>query len=678
MVITFNVSSYGATFGTGLSTGTRTANKTALRDCFAAAEAAAAGGAEVEVVIDSAGTLECYVDPATDAVAMDIGGTRTMIARIAPVGAMTVRGLSTASQIAFFPDGPTFDYTMLYVDEFSAPRNVTFKDLTAVGPATFGVDDPTGDYVRHAVQHQGATTPGSHARSTLTFDNFATSGMFHAAVNSNSGDIDVVAQNGCSIVALFATMSIFNQGNNLKRFHFLDSYSKHTYTATNQGVGLYIHPNISTRIQDSTADSGTRYAVYFNGGPSLPVPEYCEILDVTKTGNGDFIQSNKTTTTVVRGCTSSVGDGHAQCSVLGPVDIGPGLGHLGASFLKNTFTGGEIAAVAGDGFSSLMHVHGNTIIGIAEGIGSSVYGPNMIVEDNEFDLNDAQWAATAGGIPGDGDEVLIQNNTLDGTFKGLLACFDTHGTITVRDNIIAPTGVGRAIYGIGTGTVTPTLDLLLEGNVFPDNAIMLLTFPDGLVRGSDNTVRESFPIDFASDPPSVHAIVNKEGADPTPRASAGSVSLHAGYSAASITGVAAISNLYIANNADQNGAFLGNYALTFVSACSTTSAGNINPTTTAARAPGSTGYFAWNQDTLKWDEYTPSTAPDTTRAILTDTLAISDGASGKPLLIARTVRPNFGVGVAAPVGSLCTCTADGTLWMKTGAAANAWTQMATV
>jgi hypothetical protein len=597
-MITFNVSSYGATFGTGLNMATRTANKTALRNCCAAAEAAAAGGAEVEAVVNTTGSLEVYLDPATDILAPDAGVALPMLALLKPVGPMTVRGLGRTTRVVMFPDGPTFDYFGLCVDEVSGTRNVTIKDMAFIGPATFGPDDIFGNYNRHPIHHQGSSTPGHHARSLLTIDNVEVSGYYHGAIVSNSGDIDVAVTNSF-LQAQTTVLGCFNQDGCDKTLLVQFCEGGHIYPGPdNHGAGIYVHPNISTNILDNDLYQAVRYCVYFNGNPEFPTPAYCNVLRNTISGGGSFLQSNAAITTVVTGNVSTVPYATAQIIALGPIEAS-----------GNTFTGGSSDCATGhfgDGAHSLQHYHHNTFIGLP-GDGSPagcVIGANIHVHDNTFALNSTTQSATSGAVSATGTEVIVEDNVLTGTFQALCGVYETHGPVTLRRNNVS--GTGRAIYGIGGdgGSGNPlTLDLVLEDNVFGDNSILLLGFENNRVSGSGNALRPNFPVEFSFDLPSIQTLVNKAGTNPTPVASASLLDLHPSFNACSVSGAADIDDLLIAGDADQNAVFFGNYSLTFLSTARITADGNINPLSTEARSAGSTAYFVWDADTGKWDEY---------------------------------------------------------------------------
>lgn len=596
-MVTFNVSSYGAVFGTGQSTATQKANKTAVRDACTAAIAAAAGGAEVEVVIDTSGTLEFYIDNTTDAVAMDVGGTRVMMARLAPVGAMTVRGLSAATHLAMFPDGPTYDYVAFYVDEYLATRNITFKDITLDGPSNFGVNDPTADYNRTFIQHQGTLTPGHHPRSSLVIDNVVQTGACHGGPNSNSGDIDITITN-CNITALFSTVNIFNQGSCAKIVHITDTTTHTTYDASAQSVGLYLHPNITTRIERCQLQTHRRYAVYFNGTPTAPVPQYVEVTGCTITGGGAFLQSNCLTTTVVRGNTSTVGAAKAQVVAFGPIEV----------YDNNVLTGGSIEAANGPhgtGEHAHLLVHHNTFIGLSgDGTGATVVGANQWTHHNTFTFNNTQWAAISSDFAIAGDHCLVEYNQLNGTFKGLIVSYDTHGDVTLRHNTINPAGIGRAIYGIGGSAIsTPSLVMVLEHNDFNEHAMMFYYYRPNRVSGNDNIVCVSMPVDFSGGDITPQAIHNRTGVSPSSVVAATNVSLNPNYNEVVVSGNTTITNLYLGGNAGQNGTFLGQYKLTLTGSPIISNTGNIVPLSVGARQPGSTVLISWDPVISKWVEY---------------------------------------------------------------------------
>lgn len=606
-MITFNVSTYGATFGSGQVEAVQRANLAAVRDAIDAANAASSGD-NVEVVIDDTDVLECYFDPATDTLSRDVGGTITCLGIIKPTNSFTFtfRGLGATSEVSFFPDAPTFTYNVLYIDAYLGARNVTIADLTINGPASFGAEDPTNDYDRYLIKHQGASTT-AYARSTITVDSVVTTGVPTGAFNSNSGEVDVVFTGACDMTGLMICCSVFNQGLLDKTLVVESGTYANTYTATAEGVVWYVHHNVAAPAVDDVMfrpgvvmTSAMRYCIYFNGNPATPVPPRV-IIDGVIASGADFVQSNALCQTVIRNCTTSLAaDDSAFCISFSETEI-----H------DNDITGGQIQSAPGPfggGISSYQHVHHNTYTDLSSAVTHNFCSfPNGYVHDNvavgaasSFSF----FGATEYAISQPTDEALLEDNHLSGTFgRGFISVGDDSGVIILRRNTVTDTS--PFVYGIGALVPPYTLDLLLEDNVTNDNAIQLKDFTDHVVRGSGNTLRTSFPFTFALGAVSIQDIVNKTGVDPVVMASAGILSLNCDYNEVHLSGTATINTLYLANDIDQTNCFAGQYTLHFDAASSTSAAGNINPLTIAPRIPGTFARFDWNSVTQKWDEEVP-------------------------------------------------------------------------
>lgn len=603
-MLTFNVSSYGATFGSGQVEAVQRANLTAVRDAIDAANAASSGD-DVEVVIDDTDVLECFFDSATDELAKDAGGNITCLGIIKPTAnTFTFRGLGASSEVSFFPDAPTFTYNMLYIDAFLGSRTVTISNVTLNGPPTFGAEDPVNDYDRYVIKHQGASATG-YARAVVTVSGVVTTGVPTGAFNSNSGEVDVVFTGANDMTGLMICCSVFNQSLHAKTLVVESGSYASTYSATDEGVCWYIHPNVAAPAGNVMFEPGvvlacaTRYCIYFNGNPNTPVPPRVIIDGVSYTG-GDFVQSNSVCTTEIRNCSGTVqADEGAFCISLWDTEI-----H------HNTITGGAIQTAPGPhglGVGRYQHVHDNDYLDLAPTIPPGTHNfcafPNGLIENNTAVGVSVPFSFLGGLAPtADGQEVIAEGNTITGTFgRGFASVGDELGRIVLRGNTIG--GTSPFVYGIGgSGT---SLDLVLENNVTNDNAILLLDFGEDLVSGSGNTLRDSFPIDFSVGAASNQLLQNGPATNPTPVASATTINLSPNYSRANLTGTTPVETLYIADDVDQTNAFAGRITFTFDSACVISDAGNINPIITTAREIGTSATFTWSRSLQSWNETSP-------------------------------------------------------------------------
>lgn len=604
-MLTFNVSAYGVSFGSGKAEAVQRANLLAIRDAIAAANAASASD-DVEVVIDGA-EVECYFDPALYAMSRDVGGTITTIGIIKPTAnTFTFRGQSASSEITFFPDAPTFTYNMLYIDAALGRRVVTLSTLTLNGPPDFGVEDPTTDPDRYAIRHQGSTIPGAYASATLTLSGVTVTGECTGAFTTSSGDV-AVRMLGCNMVGVIVAASVFNPGLCSKSLYILGgSYESSYLGPSDEGVTLYIHPNIApggdsyVMVDGADLTCHTRYCLYYNGtaGVASPAPAQIVIRNVTYTG-GDFLQSSYVCPTEFYGCSGTVqADEGAICISRGPLDC-----H------DNAFTGGQIQSADGPtgvGAHTYQHVYDNSYTDLASVVTHNFTAfSNGHVHDNAAVGVSASFSFFAPTIPTTGDEVIVEENTLTGTFgRGFMAVRDdTTGRVVLRRNTIS--GTSPFIYGIGSGSPIPDVDIVLEGNITDDNAIQLKDFPDNVVSGSGNLLRSSFPITFAGGATSKQSIQNREGTA-SDIAIGATINLDPSADTVHITGVGTLETMYIANDADQNACFLGRYTIVFDAAATVSAIGNIVPLIVGARTPGSFTSFTWDQDDELWRETRPA------------------------------------------------------------------------
>lgn len=691
-MITFNLSTYGVTVGTGQSEATQRANTAAIYAAINAANAASATD-HVEVVHNAVGTIECYLDPAVHARSRDVGTDITTVGIIKPLNGntFTLRGQGATSRIAFFPDAPSFTYNMFYVDGYLGRRATRFATMSVDGPVSYGGDDPLTDPNRYLFYHQGSTTPGAYARYTIEFEDVITTGIPTGAFSSSSGDCDVRVL-GTTFRGMMVAGSVFNPGNCQKTLYIEGGDHANLYDATAEGVCWYIHPNVWPGGADGktmfTRRAGVnvilgcpqRFGVYINGteGVAAPAPPSEMIVEYITFSGSDFMQTSYVTNTVVRNI-------NATCNASESFILSRGV----LEVYNCVVNGGVIQAADGPiagGRHAFQTVHDITYTSIATVTTNNfVAFANGRVYDCTVNGNATAFAVLGCALSEDGDIVTMERVIASGNIgRGFVAASPTSysDTVPLRVDLIEceMTGTSPFLRIIGSAGLTELVDIRLYDCVTDDNSLYLFDCKNHIIRGSGNVFRASFPFAFFGPGigPSIQDISNRHATVVGNLASAGTLNLNCSYDEQSISGTATINTIYLANDTDQNQGFVGHYKLNFVAAASLSAAGNIVPLSTSPRAPGSSALLFWNNSTGKWVEYAYATPMvDDRRALLADAFAVSDQQGLKPVVIARDTRPNA-VGVAAALASMCMCTLDGTLWMKTGPGDTDWDQLAFV
>jgi hypothetical protein len=619
-VLTASAADYGLIFGRGLTSTARITNGRNLQLAVNAAIEQGlnllipAGDLEFEVEaghrvdVDSGGT-SAY------AIGVDIRSTEDIPFRIVGKGAKRTRLWIYPTGNTPGDNGPAFPWHGFYIDVSVKRRYVSFEDLSIDGDLTDRVDRNSwgihGTKNTIGIQVNGSTTGNHQFEVTVNRCHLGTAGSYWTTCVDGTQVPGTLTIKNSRLFAANNPTGWFPGETKGGRFHARDTEFRSGGFGDGgaSNVGNYIHPSCSFLLERCLYYGIQRYAIYSNGSPTTQ-PEYCIISDCYFDASCGFgIQSNPNIPTHITNCQINVVDrrgitltGSATISNCSFKCNGAILG--GSNFAKS-FGAGDIAEISNCSFTATANGHPDSMID-ANG------GGTWVVDNCQIDLA-AYESVYAIQVIGSGTRAQIGNCRVTGTNATAYAT-SISGLSGGVHAVISACEFTGSIRQIRADTQSGSSLWLVHNRMLATGYVFEASNPDNdSIYGVGNLWNDDSFVLYQTD--RHQQIQLRPGRGGNVR-SASVVLLSPNYDYYAVTGTATIDYIHVgrtgtlpASNQHYTNLFSGRFCLRFTGECSTTSAGNLVPLTTAARRIGSVSWWQLDAATSKIYEVSRSPGP---------------------------------------------------------------------
>ncbi len=304
-----SASAFNFTRGAGISRAERLANGLAFYHAWVAARAAKVAGNRSDAGITCFdGEYDCEIDPSWLWPRADGGGNYTRAAAFVIDCPLVLLGKGSQNAIFnWYPtgeeggSGPEFDWSAIISDWTLEDAPVTMEGISWNGDLVARADRATDWDTRSTsgIWVQGRTD-ADYTSALRLYDVHAT-GHWNGVVNSSQSR-GLLEVDRCDLKASSAAIFWFPGDTDGARMHITASNIRQDADeGSTTGIGIYVHPSVSTRIVSTNFYSTARQALYHNGTPTT-VPEYAEVIGCYFDSTCGFgIQSNKNIDEIIVG-----------------------------------------------------------------------------------------------------------------------------------------------------------------------------------------------------------------------------------------------------------------------------------------------------------------------------------------------------------------------------------------